>query len=85
MWLAALRRAAGLPPLYHGEPGWPKLAGGEEIGPPLASPSPEGELLLDIAAQRVGEEAKGMEAEGGLSMSQRCSWLYLTAQLDFVR
>ncbi|KAL1499635.1 hypothetical protein AB1Y20_011834 [Prymnesium parvum] len=68
-WLHALRQAAGLPPLYAAAAGWPS--------PPR---------LPSAAAREAGAAAPRREAEGApLSMSQRCSWLYLTAQLDFVR
>ena len=99
-WLSTLRRAAGLPPLYQLAADVPlDVASTIPTNPepkPLVGAGGVGGVV-DRADGVHGEGRGGLRqmdtgvgfdqvAEGNeLSMSQRCSWLYLASQLDFVR
>ena len=89
-WYRALRQAAGLPPLHSGAPG---------LGPPgalraIGSSAPRG-VVSRIGEQLGGDEEAPGEAEEALdaadgaqrdlTMSQRCSWLYLTGDAQRIK
>ena len=89
-WYRALRQAAGLPPLHSGASG---------LGPPgalraIGSSAPRG-VVSRIGEQlggddeAPGEAEEALDAAGGaqrdLTMSQRCSWLYLTGGAQHIK